>query len=164
METVIVAFSGEKSCARVREILEKSGTAECLVCRSADQVRRTVRQQRVAAVLCGYKFADGTAEELREDLPASCPMLVTASQALLDLVQGERLYKLASPLARGELIDAVEELLRRGAEERELVARAKRRLMERYGLTEEAAHRQLQRLSMERRRKLVQTARAILGE
>ena len=77
MEKVIVAFAGAQNGKRIREILERSGTAACLLCTSADQVRRTVHEQQVEAVICGYKFADGTAELLYEDLPAFCRMLIT---------------------------------------------------------------------------------------
>ena len=58
MEKVIVAFAGLQNGKRIREILERSGTAACLLCTSADQVRRTVHEQQVPAVVCGYKFAD----------------------------------------------------------------------------------------------------------
>ena len=54
METVVVAFEGEKNGRRLKELLESSGTAACLLCRSADQVKRLVRQQRLTAVVCGY--------------------------------------------------------------------------------------------------------------
>ena len=64
METVVVAFAGEQNGRRVKEILESAGAASCLLCRSADQVRRLVGQQRITTVVCGYKFPDGTAEEL----------------------------------------------------------------------------------------------------
>ncbi len=40
METVIVAFENNKNALRVKEILEEDGAADCLVCRTADQVRR----------------------------------------------------------------------------------------------------------------------------
>ena len=59
METVVVAFEGEKNGRRLKELLESSGTAACLLCRSADQVKRLVRQQRLTAVVCCYKFPDG---------------------------------------------------------------------------------------------------------
>ena len=72
METVVVAFEGEKNGRRLKELLESSGTAACLLCRSADQVKRLVRQQRLTAVVCGYKFPDGTAEELAGELPGFC--------------------------------------------------------------------------------------------
>ena len=41
----MVAFAGEQNGRRVKEILESAGAASCLLCRSADQVRRLVSQQ-----------------------------------------------------------------------------------------------------------------------
>ena len=40
MEKIIVAFESEKTALRVKELLEGGGAAACLVCRTADQVRR----------------------------------------------------------------------------------------------------------------------------
>ena len=40
METVVVAFEGEKNGRRLKELLESSGTAACLLCRTADQGKR----------------------------------------------------------------------------------------------------------------------------
>lgn len=169
METVIVAFAGAENGRRIREILERSGTVKCLVCTSADQVKRTVHEQQVAAVVCGYKFADGPAELLYEDLPAFCHMLMVASQGLLDLVQNPEILRLPAPVSRSALIAGVEKLLakvqaeplRRSQTERALIAEAKRKLMT-QGLTEEEAHRALQRKSMVQGVKLAQAARMVL--
>lgn len=169
METVIVAFAGVQNGRRIRDILERSGTASCLLCTSADQVKRTVHEQQVAAVVCGYKFADGPAELLYEDLPAFCHMLMVASQSLLDLVQNPEILRLSAPASRGELVSAVEELLaqvqaeplRRSQQEREQIVAAKARLMA-EGLTEEEAHRVLQKKSMAAGVRLAQAAQMVL--
>ena len=142
METVVVAFEGEKNGRRLKELLESSGTAACLLCRSADQVKRLVRQQRLTTVVCGYKFPDGTAEELAGELPGFCTVLLLAPRGLLELVpERPGLLRLSAPAGRRELLAAVEELLRlgeeagallpprRSREEREVVERAKERLM-----------------------------------
>lgn len=160
METVVVAFEGEKNGRRLKELLESSGTAACLLCRTADQVKRLVRQQRLTAVVCGYKFPDGTAEELAGELPGFCTVLLLAPRGLLELVpERPGLLRLPAPAGRRELLAAVEELLRlgeeagallpprRSREEREVVERAKERLMARNGMTEEEAHRALRRRS-----------------
>ena len=161
METVVVAFEGEKNGRRLKELLESSGTAACLLCRTADQVKRLVRQQRLTAVVCGYKFPDGTAEELAGELPGFCTVLLLA-------------LRLPAPAGRRELLAAVEELLRlgeeagallpprRSREEREVVERAKERLMARNGMTEEEAHRALRRRSMDCRIPLADAARMLL--
>ena len=74
MEKIIVAFESEKTALRVKELLEGGGAAACLVCRTADQVRRAINKLPVPAVVCGYKLGDQTAELFFEDLPPSCAM------------------------------------------------------------------------------------------
>ena len=167
---MVVAFEGEKNGRRLKELLESSGTAACLLCRSADQVKRLVRQQRLTAVVCGYKFPDGTAEELAGELPGFCTVLLLAPRGLLELVpERPGLLCLPAPAGRRELLRLGEEagdLLppRRSREEREVVERAKERLMARNGMTEEEAHRALRRRSMDRRIPLADAARMLLDE
>ena len=175
LETVIVAFESGKSCERIRDILESSGTAECILCHSAAEVKRTVSHQRVATVICGFKLPDQTAQDLFEDLPTSCAMLMVAVQSLLDLCQNEDIFRLASPVSRGDLIASVRMLIQIGhrlekfvrpqrtEEERGIIQAAKGLLMDRHGMTEEQAHRFLQKKSMDSGAKMVQTAKLVLG-
>ena len=53
MEKIIVAFESEKTALRVKELLEGGGAAACLVCRTADQVRRAINKlPTLPAVVC----------------------------------------------------------------------------------------------------------------
>ena len=140
MEQIIVAFESPKSCDRVREIVENSGTASCIVCRSAAEVKRTVNKQRVSTVVCGFKLPDESAEDLFADLPSSCAMLMQ---------MGHRLEKFTRP--------------QRSGEEQAIIKEAKGLLMERHGMSEEQAHRFLQKKSMNSGAKMVQTAKLVLG-
>ena len=170
MEQVIVAFENTKSASRIKEILETSGTASCILCKTADQVRRTVNKLHITAVICGFKRADQSAEALAGDLPSSCAMLVLATQNLLDLLQDEDIFRLASPVSRGDLTASVrmlrrlERILRprRSEEEQAVIRRAKELLMDRNGMTEEEAHRFLQKTSMDNSAKMLQTAQLVL--
>lgn len=175
MEQIIVAFESPKSCDRVQEIVENSGTASCIVCRSAAEVKRTVNKQRVSTVVCGFKLPDESAEDLFADLPSSCAMLMVAVQNLLDLCQTDDIFKLASPVSRGDLTASVRMLLQMGhrlekfarpqrsGEEQAIIKEAKGLLMERHGMSEEQAHRFLQKKSMNSGAKMVQTAKLVLG-
>lgn len=174
MEKVIVAFESEKSCRHVREVLEGAGVASCLVCRSAAEVKRAVNKQGVCAIVCGYKFPDQTAEELFNDLPVSCSMLMIAVQTLLDLCGSRDIFKLAAPVSKGDLTASVRMLLqmghrmerfvrpRRSGEDQELIRRAKEVLIDRHGMTEGEAHRFLQKRSMDAGAKLTDVAKAVL--
>lgn len=175
MDKVIVAFENTKSSERVRDILESSGTASCIVCRSASEVKRVVGEQHITTVVCGFKLPDETSEGMFGDLPAFCAMLMVAVQSMLDLCQNSDIFRLASPVSRGDLIASVRMLIqmghrletfirpKRSEEEQAIIREAKSILMDRHGMSEEQAHRFLQKKSMDTGSKMVQTARLVLG-
>ena len=177
MQTVIVAFEGGGNSARIREILESGGEFSCLVCRSAAEVKRAAHKQHRCIIVCGFKLADETCENLFYDLRPGCFMLMIAPQAKLELSETEGIFKLQSPIRRGELLASVRMLVqfqryipqekgpaKRGGEEQRLIARAKAVLMDRHGMTEEQAHRFLQKQSMDNGAKLTDTARLVLAD
>ena len=174
MEQVIVAFENTKNAGRIKDILETSGTASCILCKTADQVRRTANKLRTAAVICGFKLADQSAEALADDLPPACIMLVMAPQNLLELLQNDDIFRLPAPVSGSDLAASVRMLLqmgrrleralqpRRSQGELELIRQAKALLMDRSGMTEEQAHRFLQKTSMDHGTKLGRTAQMVL--
>lgn len=174
MDKVILAFENEKTAERIRDVIEISGLAGCILCRSAAEVKRLVQKQRIATVICGYKLPDQTAESMMEDLPISCAVLVVAKQTMLDMIGCDEIFKLAAPVTRSDLLASVRMLMQTGrrmdrmarsqrtGEERAIVERAKHILMDRNGMSEEQAHRFLQKQSMDSGIKLVQTAQMIL--
>lgn len=176
MDGVIVAFEHEKACGRVKEILESAGVATCIPCRSAAEVKRACHQQQVAGIVCGYKFTDQSAQDLFDDLSPGCAMLMIAPQSMLDLVSNQDIFRLPLPVSRGDLVASVRMLIqvgrwlerqgrpRRSGEEQAVVERAKAVLMAEQGMSEAQAHRYLQKRSMDAGVRLVQAARAVLGE
>ena len=175
LQKVIVAFESESNSAKIREIIESGGAASCLVCRSAAEVKRVVHKQRLSIVVCGFKLPDENCEELYQDLPENCSMLMIAPQTRLELCEDEGIFRLASPVHRGDLLASVRMLIQmnqkyvrqhrpqRTEEENALVAQAKAVLMDRHDMTEEQAHRFLQKKSMDNGAKLADTARMVLA-
>ncbi len=178
MRQVIVAFERQSNCDRLQEIIESSGEFSCVVCRSAAQVKRAVRKLRLDLVVCGFKLADESCESLFCDLPQRCSMLMIGPQAQLELCETEGIFKLQAPVRRSELLASVRLLAQlhrlgrdgenppaqRSQEERELVRRAKAVLMDRHGMTEEQAHRFLQKQSMDNGARLTDTAKLVLAD
>ena len=172
MRQIVVAFERQSNCDRLREALESTGEFSCLTCRSAAQVKRTVAKLRLDLVVCGFKLTDESCETLYFDLPQRCAMLMVAPQAQLELCAAPGIFKLPAPVGRGSLLASVRILaqmvqtnqtpVRRGQEEKELVARAKALLMEQDGMTEAEAHRWLQKRSMDHGARLTDTARRVL--
>ncbi len=175
MEQVILAFEREKNARHIRDIIENAGLAECLICHSAAEVKRLASRQGIHAVVCGYKLPDETAQSLADDLPETCSILILAVQSMLDLIDNrEGLFKLPAPAARNDLISMVDRSLsrrslleryirtQRSMEELSLIEEAKRWLMSERGMSEEEAHRFLQKKSMDTGKRLPQTAQMIL--
>ena len=174
MRQIVVAFERQSNCDRLREVLESTGEFTCLACRSAAQVKRAVHKLRLDLVVCGFKLADESCESLYFDLPQRCAMLMVAPQARLELCAAPGIFRLPAPVGRVELLTAVRLLVQlaqsrdapahRTEEERDLVERAKELLMARDGMTEEQAHRFLQKRSMDCGMRLADTARRVLDE
>ena len=174
MERIVIAFEQDSTSQKIRRLLESAGVARPLCCHTAAEVKTLLAQQRIPTVICGFKLPDGTAEELFFDLPAGRSMLLIASESLLSLCWSDpRLVCLSTPLTRSGLIDGVRQALQaaeadlrpaRSEEEEVLIRLAKERLMARSHISEEQAHRLLQKKSMESGRKLSATARLLLEE
>lgn len=176
VEVVIVAFEQEALCQRFRELLESNGVAQCHVCRSGDQVRRKLSKGRCNCVVCGTRLSDGPAEWLCDDLPINCSMLLVGPKHQLDLCSVPDVFKLATPIRKEEALLSVRMLLqfghrleqitrpRRSQSERETVEEAKHFLMEQRGISEEDAHRSIQKMSMDNGLKMIETAQQILLE
>ena len=176
METVIVAFENGTMAQRFGELLENTGTAKCLLCRSGDQVRRLMSKQAVYCVVCGPHLSDGPAEWLAEDLPPACSLLLVGPQHMLDACASRDVYTLATPIRREEAVSTVKLLLqfghrmerftaaRRSGSDQAVVDRAKRLLIDRLGMTEDQAHRELQKRSMDTGARLNHTARQVIRE
>ncbi|MCD8145608.1 MAG: ANTAR domain-containing protein [Oscillospiraceae bacterium] len=175
MEKVIVAFEGEKTARKFAEILE-GNVASCIVCHTPDEVKRVVAKRDLSVVVCGYKLRSQTAVELMENLPSTTIMLVIATQNQLDLCDSEDIFRLPAPVSRGDLLASVRMALQmshrlermarpqRNEEEKQIIEQAKALLMDRHDMTEDQAHRFIQKRSMDNGTKMVQTARLILDD
>lgn len=175
MEKVIVAFENVANCQRICDMLESGSVARTTPVHSAGEVKRLIARSDIGVVVCGYKFKDGSAERLYETLPQTCSMLVVAQQSQLDYLN-EEIFRLPAPISKASLCASVQMLFqmnrkmnlflrpRRNEEEERMIREAKALLMDRNQMTEEQAHRWIQKKSMDTGAKLVQTARVILGD
>ena len=139
-------------------------------------MRRLLGRQTVYCVVCSPHLADGPAEWLAEDLPPACSLLMVGPQHVLDACAGQDVFKLPTPIRKEEAVSTVRLLIqfgrrmerfvrpRRSSAEQEIVDRAKRLLMERKGLTEDEAHRAIQRRSMDGGLRMTQAARQVIAE
>lgn len=173
MSRVIVAFTGERLRRKSLGLLSAEGW-ETAVCASGAEVIRTARRQDGAMVLCGFHLPDMTADTLAAELRGTAAVLVMARASCLDLCGGENLYKLPLPASRAEFLASLDLLSnferahlrhppsQRREEDAALIRRAKELLMDVNRMTEEGAHRFLQRRSMDSGLRMTEAARHII--
>jgi AmiR/NasT family two-component response regulator len=136
----------------------------------------------VAIFAVGLADGDGIEAARRAAGACRCPVVLLTSHTDAEIsgraMEAGVLGFLAKPLRPAELGPALDvavsrfrelaavreenEALRRQLEARKLVARAKGMLIERFGLSEPEAYRQLQKTAMDTRRPMAEVARALL--
>lgn len=175
MDRLIVAFEGEKSRARIADMLESCGIPVRYRCRSGAEAIRAVKKMGGGIVVCGYKLADMTASDLAFNLTDMAMLLVVAKPTLLELCDSDEVFKLPAPVSGTELTASVKMLSqieerrqrvtvpKRTEDENEMVMLAKQLLMERNRMTEPQAHKFIQKKSMETGSKMADTARLIIS-
>ena len=178
MINVIVAFPKIENGKSIKNILIKSGFQVGSVCVTGAQVLQNADMLGDGIVVCGYRLQDMIYTELHEYLPPQFEMLLVASPGNCGERDVENLVCLSTPLKINELLQTVEMMeytitrrrkkarqkpKERSEKEMNLISEAKALLMERNNLTEEEAHRYMQKRSMDNGTGLTETAQMILS-
>lgn len=178
MTRIIVAFPKAENGKNIKNVLVRNGYQVVCVCTNGAQVIQEANGLQDGIVVCIYKLSDMIYQELVECLPPGFDTIVisTKDQWVENGTPG--IVGLAVPLKIHELLSTVEMVSynlerkrrkrrqaprKRTKEEQELVDRAKAILMERNQMTEDEAHRYLQKTSMDNGTSFTETAQMILG-
>lgn len=178
MTNIIVAFPKQENARNIKKILMQNGYHVNAVCTTGAQTLQSAEELGGGIVVCGYRFVDMMYTELHEYLPAQFEMLLVASPANCGNRDVENLVCLSTPLKVNELLQTIEMMeytitrrrkkarqapKERTEEENALIQKAKALLMERNNLSEEEAHRYMQKRSMDNGTGLTETAQMILS-
>lgn len=178
MTNIIVAFPKQDIAKNIKKILMQNGYHVNAVCTTGAQALQSASELGGGIIVCGYRFVDMMYTELHEYLPAQFEMLLVASPANCGIRDVENLVCLSTPLKVNELLQTMEMMdytitrrkkkarqtpKQRTQEEDALIQEAKALLMERNNLSEEEAHRYMQKRSMDNGTGMVETAQMILS-
>lgn len=176
MPSIIVVFPRAEDAKNIRNILTRNGYQVAVVCTSGAQALQAADDLDNGIVVCGYKFNDMIYTQLKEDLPAGFEMLLVASRHVLENCPDREIVCLELPLKVHDMVDTVSmmetNIIRRKRREKKvpkvrserdtkLIQDAKALLMERNNMTEEEAHRYMQKCSMDSGTNLVETAEMV---
>lgn len=177
MRNIIVAFSKRENVVSIRNILVKSGFCDPAVCVTGSKVLQYAEMWNSGIVICGYRLQDMQYMQLKALLPEGFEMLLIAPAEKWTDELPEGVIGLPCPLKVYDLINTVEmmenaqqrkrrkqrdNIRKRDNAERQVIDRAKALLMERNNMSEEEAHRYLQKTSMESGTNMTETAEMIL--
>ncbi len=177
MSNIIVVFPKQEDARSIRGILVRNGYSVAAVCTSGTAALQAADSLNEGIVVCGYRYRDMLFDQLYESLPPTFRMLLLASERVLGEGIPEGVASVCMPLKVQEFLESLEELLLsmerlrkkkrnggrvRSEEEQKVIAEAKTLLMEKNHMTEEEAHRYLQKTSMDSGTNFVETARMLL--
>lgn len=178
MSSVIVVFPKIEDAKNIRNLLVRHGISVMAVCTTGSQALNYADAAGGGLVICGYRFPDMLYSDLRQTLPEQFEMLLLASQRILVQKEPDDVMCVAMPLKVHELLDTINmmqhRLARRKKKKRErakgrdpkekaIIDKAKKLLMERNHMTEEEAHRYVQKCSMDSGNNMVETAEMIMS-
>ena len=178
MTRIIVAFPKAENGKNIKNVLVRNGYQVVCVCTNGAQVIQDANGLQDGIVVCTYKLSDMIYQELVECLPPGFDTIVISTKdqwvengtpGIVGLAVPLKIHEL---LSTGEMVSYNLERKRRKRrqaprkrtkEEQELGDRAKAILMERNQMTEDEAHRYLQKTSMDNGTSFTETAQMILG-
>ena len=163
MTNIIVVFPKIEDAKSIKNVLVRNGFSAMAACTTGAQAIGLAEDYTNGIVICGYKLIDMLYSELLDCLPEGMQMLLMASNAYL----GEVNLKGAG---RDMMCQSMERRRRRQRlsprerkpEEMALIKEAKCLLMERNHMSEEEAHRYIQKCSMDSSTSMVETAKMVL--
>lgn len=177
MGSIVVVFPKKETAVNIRNLLVRGGIDISGICTTGAQALQYADNFGEGIMICGYKMQDMLYSELRECLPESFEMLLIASpdKWSQDLVKG--VIGLPTPVKGYDLLNTLQMMMQtmqrrrrkrreaarnRDPGQRALIGQAKALLMERNHMTEEEAHRYLQKCSMDSGNNMLETAQMVL--
>ena len=168
MTNIIVLFPKAEDAGNVRSLLVRHGFLVSSVCTTGAQALAQANVLGDGILVCGYKYPDMIYFE----------MILVASQRVLSECGDPDLICITLPIKVRDLLNTIdlmaEQIARRkkrlrqkpkirSEEEKRILLEAKSLLMERNHMSEEEAHRYIQKCSMDSGTNLMETARMVLS-
>ena len=177
MIDIIVVFPQMKDGQGIRNLLVRNGYRVGIACTSGAQAKTYMDNIDYGIVVCGYKFSDMMYSELFHDLGPTFEMLLVASRAKLEEGVADGIVCVEMPLKSYDLLNTLEMMMQalerirkkgrqkpkeRNIAQKAIIDEAKKLLMNTRNMTEEEAHRFIQKSSMDSGTNMLETAQMVL--
>lgn len=177
MINVIVVFPKLEDAKGIRNLLVRNGYSVAAVCTSGAQAMSFMDNMDYGVIVCGYKFNDMLYSELFRNMESSFQMLLVASRLKLESGILDGVVCVEMPLRSYDLLSTLEMMTQaldrmkkkdrqkpkeRNVAQKAIIEEAKKMLMKNKNMTEEEAHRYIQKNSMDSGTNMVETAQMVL--
>jgi response regulator NasT len=174
---IIVVFPNPDNGRAIKSLLVRSGFSVTAVCTTGAQAMAALDDLNEGIVVCGYKFPDMMYNELKENLPTDFEMMLVAGRTNLQDAMGDDVVCVEMPIKGQDLIDTLSMIVQtcerkkrkrrmqpkvRSEADKAVISKAKELLMDRNNMTEEEAHRYLQKMSMDTGTGLVEASQMVV--
>lgn len=176
MLSIIVVFPKAEDGKNMKNVLIRCGYEVQAVCTTGAQAIGLANELDEGIIICGYRYPDMHYLELYNYLPRTFQMLLIASPVKLAECMNNEIICLGLPLKTKDFVNTLEMMTyqyrrrkkkkegkQRSQEDKETIEKAKIVLMERNNMSEEEAHRYIQKTSMDNGTNMVETAEMILS-
>lgn len=178
MLSIIVAFPKIEDAKTIKNAFIRNGYEVIATCTTGAQVIGVANELDGGIVVSGYRFSDMHYRELNNYLPKGFEMLLVASAAKLEECTDNNMVSLSMPIKMHDLMNTIQMMTYnynkrkkkekdkpklRTEEEKAIIYKAKVLLMERNNMSEEEAHRYIQKTSMDSGTNLVEMAEMMLS-
>lgn len=177
MTNIIVVLPKLDDAKNMKNALVRSGYRVTGICTTGAQAISQADGLHDGIVISSYKLPDMVYTELHECLPAGFEILLMASGRVIQECYGNDIVCLSMPLKINDLVNTLNMMMegierrrrklrsqpkKRSEEEDTLIKKAKEVLMARNHMTEDEAHKYLQKTSMDSGTNVVETAQMVL--
>ncbi len=178
MLSIIIAFPKIEDAMSIKNALVRNGYEVNATCTTGAQVVGIANELDDGIVICGYRFSDMHYSELSNYLPKGFEMLLIASAMKLEECTDNNIVCLSMPIKMQDLLNTLQMMTYnyqkrkkkdkdkpklRSEADKAIISKAKLVLMERNNMTEEEAHRYIQKNSMDSGTNMVEMAEMILS-
>lgn len=178
MLEIIIVLPKIEEANQLKNLLIRSGFDVHAVCTTGAQALSFADELDAGIVISGYKLPDMLYRELNDCLPKGFEMLLLASAARFSEIGGGNIVAVSMPLKTRDLMNTLQMMMeayrkqrkrasmrpkQRSEGDRAVLDKAKLILMQRNNMSEEEAHRYIQKNSMDSGVGLIEMAEMIIS-
>lgn len=175
---IIVVFPRLDDAKNVKNILVRNGFNVSAVCTTGAQAITYADGLGTGIIISSYKLADVPYFEIQECMPPGFELLLLVSKQRIQEIDSRGVVTLPMPFVIHDFLDTVQMMAIaadrrkkqakrtpkvRSDNDKKVILEAKLLLMERNGLSEDEAHKYIQKCSMDSGTNLVESAQMVLS-